>query len=175
MKLARLSLTFVLGMAALVTLIYLWNPLGTASKDPRLRLWGIAPIRHASYSMEPTIRKDQVVFVSAWSYLRSKPEIGDLVVFQYPLDRSSSFIKRVVATGGSTVALVDGVTVVDGKPIDEPYLRDVELSSEYAREMRPVSVPPDSYFVLGDNRGNSSDSRIWGSVPRAYFIGKVIE
>ena len=82
-------------------------------------------------------------------------------------------MKRVVATGDSTVEIANGVVLVNGKPISEEYISQDESTSDYARSMRRVRVPPKSYFVMGDNRDNSEDSRSWGFVPRDHIIGKV--
>jgi signal peptidase I len=163
------------GLAALAVAVgvYFLNPLRTASHDPRLRLAGYAPFRNASRAMQPALRQNQIIIVSAWPYRNADPTPGDVVVFQYPLDRTVVFLKRVIASGGSTVEIVDGVTMVDGKPIDEPYVDPHNNVKDYSRRMSLVRVPANALFVMGDNRDESDDSRSWGFVPRSQVLGRV--
>ena len=107
------------------------------------------------------LRNRQVV------YLFHPPEKGDVVVFRYPKDTTRDFIKRVLATPGETVEIRGGQIYVDGEVVEEPYLAD-----RPAYTYGPEKVPSDNYFVLGDNRNNSSDSHIWGMVPRKNIVGK---
>ncbi len=95
------------------------------------------------------------------------PQRGDVMVFRYPEDPSRDFIKRVIGLPGDTVEVKGGYVYVNGLRADEPYI--------YERPNYPIAaekVPPDHYFVLGDNRNNSHDSHIWGMVPREDLIGK---
>jgi signal peptidase I len=162
-----------LGCVLLVVLIYFANPFHTDSRDPRLRIYGVVTFRMPSRSMEPTIPEDSIFLVSAWPYLLAQPHPGDLMVFSYPKDRSVTYVKRVIATGDSTVEIANGVVLVNGKPVSEEYISHEVSTSDYARSMRRVRVPPKSYFVMGDNRDNSEDSRSWGFVRRDHIIGKV--
>jgi signal peptidase I len=162
-----------LGCVLLVVLIYFANPFHTDSQDPRLRIYGVVTFRMPSRSMEPTIPEDSIFLVSAWPYLFAQPHPGDLIVFSYPKDRSVSYVKRVIATGDSTVEIANGVVLVNGKPVSEEYISQEVSTSDYARSMRRVRVPPKSYFVMGDNRDNSADSRSWGFLPRDHILGKV--
>lgn len=104
---------------------------------------------------------DQVIFPLG------SPQRGDVAVFRYPEDPTRDFIKRVIALPGDMVEVKAGYVYVNGVRIDEPYI--------YERPNYPVAaekVPPEHYFVLGDNRNNSHDSHIWGMVPRQDLIGK---
>lgn len=101
------------------------------------------------------------------AYLFHTPERGDIIVFQFPRDTSRDFIKRVIGVPGDSVEIRDGRVYVNGKPLDEPYIM---APPHY--QMPPVSVPSGHYFVLGDNRNNSSDSHVWGLVPWYDIIGQ---
>jgi signal peptidase I len=118
------------------------------------------------YSMEPTLDDGQYLLINKIGMHFHQPERGDIIVFQYPLDPSKSFVKRVIALPGDTVEIRDQQTIVDGKVVREPYIRNPE-NGFYPRTV----VPPGQYFVLGDNRNNSSDSRAWGMLPEKDVIG----
>ena len=98
-----------------------------------------------------------------------QPRRGDVIVFRYPLDPQRDFVKRVVGGPGDTVEIRRGTVYVNNVPLDEPYITQ-EQSSEF---MGPRLLRQDEYFVLGDNRGASNDSRDWGPVPMKNIIGKV--
>jgi signal peptidase I len=105
------------------------------------------------------------------------PDRGDVIVFRYPGDETRDFIKRVVAVGGDTVQVEEDRVYVNGRPVDEPYVRrgwpsGVLQGCPYVYGCRPTVVPRGSYFVLGDNRDNSQDSRYWGFVTRGEVVGK---
>ena len=110
---------------------------------------------------------------------------GDVMVFKYPEEPDRDFIKRVIGLPGETVELREKKVYINGKPLDEPYVHFLdaaggpsefnEVTSLDVRERYgPVTVPPDQYFVMGDNRDNSQDSRYWGFLPRDYIKGKAL-
>ena len=110
---------------------------------------------------------------------------GDIIVFKYPEQPERDFIKRVVGLPGDTIELREKQVSLNGKPFDEPYVHFLqppgassslhEVTSFDVRERYgPVTVPPDQYFVMGDNRDNSQDSRYWGFLPREYVKGKAL-
>ena len=108
---------------------------------------------------------------------------GDIVVFKYPDEPDRDFIKRVIGLPGETVELRNKKVYINGKPIDEPYVHFLSPPSSTGQEVTsadvrenyaPVTVPPDHYFVMGDNRDNSQDSRYWGFLPRDYVKGKAL-
>ena len=107
------------------------------------------------------------------------PKRGDIIVFKYPQDEKRDFIKRIVATPGERVQIRGHQVLVNGKPLVEPYtkfsdsgVRGGDAFCGYAYGCEPTIVPPDSYFVMGDNRDNSQDSRYWGFVKRDKIKGK---
>jgi signal peptidase I len=106
------------------------------------------------------------------------PERGDIVVFKYPNDESRDFIKRVIAVGGDTVQVQDNRVMLNGRLLEEPYVRPGSIHAVpsthcgYLYGCEPLTVPPGSYFVMGDNRDNSQDSRYWGFVRREKIRGK---
>ena len=106
------------------------------------------------------------------------PARGDIIVFKYPNDESRDFIKRIIAVGGDTVQVRDNRVYLNGKPQDEPYVHPGSFRSApsnhcgYLYACEPLTVPPGSYFVMGDNRDNSQDSRYWGFVKSAKIRGK---
>jgi len=120
-------------------------------------------------SMQPLLGDDERIIVNKLVYRLHPIERGDVVVFWYPRDPSVSFIKRVVGLPGETVELRSGTLYVDGRRIDEDYIdpafREFDSSP-------PVHVPPGHYYVLGDHRSSSNDSRNWGEVPERYIYGK---
>jgi signal peptidase I len=108
---------------------------------------------------------------------------GDIVVFKYPEEPDRDFIKRVIGLPGETIELKNKKVHVNGQPLDEPYVHFLtppshdyqEVTSYDVRErFGPVTVPADQYFVMGDNRDNSQDSRYWGFLPRSYVKGKAL-
>lgn len=100
-------------------------------------------------------------------YLFQAPERGDVVVFRFPKEPTRDFVKRVIAVPGEIVEVRNGVVFINGQRLDEPYLRD-----RASYNFGPEKVPADNFFVLGDNRDNSSDSHVWGMVPSDMIIGK---
>lgn len=96
------------------------------------------------------------------------PRRGEVIVFHYPLDPSRDFVKRVIGLPGETISIKRGQVFIDGEPLDEPYIENHDNDHMEAR-----LIPPDEYFVMGDNRPGSSDSREWHEVPLANIVGKV--
>ncbi len=120
-------------------------------------------------SMLPLLADNERIVVNKFIYRFQPIRRGDVVVFWYPRDPSVSFIKRVVGLAGDVVELRRGVLLVNGQRIDEPY---VEGRYQDDRSYPPVEVSEGHYYVLGDHRRGSNDSRNWGDVPERYIYGK---
>jgi signal peptidase I len=131
------------------------------------------PVKVEGTSMMPNLFDQERLFINQFSYKFGLGEIkrGDTVVFWYPEDTTKSYIKRIIGLPGDTVAVQDGFVIVNGKKLVENY-----VPPDY-RDDRPYPstvVPPNDYFVLGDHRTSSNDSRAWGFVPRNYIYGKAV-
>jgi len=133
-----------------------------------VKLFVAEPFRIPSQSMEPTLRPGDQTLVDKLS--GDRPDRGDLVAFHAPRT-GEILLKRVVAVGGDTVGLEDGVLVVDGRQVHEPYADPDAIDSVY---FGPVKVRPGTIFVMGDNRANSDDSRDFGAVPTDRIIGRAV-
>jgi len=121
-------------------------------------------------AMSPTINNQDRLIVSKHVYRSGDPAIGDIVMMRYPVDPAKSFVKRVIASGGDEVHIVDGVLFRNGSRVDEPYVLKANRSHD---DWGPDVVPEGTYFVMGDRRNNSADSRHWGFVPREHILGRV--
>ena len=131
----------------------------------------IQPVKVEGTSMLPRLVDQERIFVNRFIYRFTDIHRGDIVVFWYPRDHSKSFIKRVVAVPGDEVEIRYGSVFVNGQKVEEPYLKpEYRDHDSFRREL----VPPDHYFVLGDHRNSSNDSRNWGFVSRDLIYGKAI-
>jgi signal peptidase I len=120
--------------------------------------------------MAPTLVSGDRVIVNKLVYRMGEPHVGDVVMLYYPLNPERSFVKRVIAEEGDQVRIVDGQVYRNDVPMDDGFV-PVEYRSR--ERWGPQVVPEGYYFVMGDHRNNSSDSRHWGFVPKKYIIGKV--
>jgi signal peptidase I len=147
--------------------------------------WIVKPYRIPSSSMEPTLQIGDRVLVSRFTYRLHDPRRGDIIVFHPPgtgdqaipgakTEASVYFIKRIIGLPGETIegrnhrVLICKAPNVACKPLDEPYLHQAAAATDFG----PVRIPQGQYFVMGDNRKISDDSRIWGTLPRSYIIGE---
>lgn len=129
------------------------------------------PVRVEGTSMLPGLTDQERIFINKFVYHLEPVERGDIVVFRYPRDTSKSYIKRVIAVGGDRVVIDNGRVYVNGKRLYEPYVPERYRDT---RSMDEIVVPKDSFFLLGDHRSSSSDSRDFGPVDRGYIYGKAV-
>ena len=125
-------------------------------------------------SMEPSLHDQELILVDKWTYLFRPPARGDIIVFIAPPQPSQDYIKRVIGLPGDVITIQNTTVIVDGVTLKETYV-DPNNNRGNMVEYKPVSnmvVPPNDYFVLGDNRDGSSDSRAWGFVPKQNVIGR---
>lgn len=119
--------------------------------------------------MAPTLNQDDRIIAS-----RSVDELqrGDIVLFYYPEDPRASYIKRIIGLPGDEIEISEGRVLLNGKALEEPYVDPANNQSP--RSFRKIKLPNDNFFVMGDNRDNSSDSRIWGLLARRFIYGKFL-
>jgi signal peptidase I len=131
------------------------------------------PVKVEGTSMMPSLLDQERLFINQFSYKFGLGDIkrGDTVVFCYPEDTTKSYIKRIIGLPGDTVAVQGGYVLVNQKKLEENY---IPFDYRDDRPYPPTLVPPDKYFVLGDHRIVSNDSRAWGFVPRSYIYGKAV-
>jgi len=129
------------------------------------------PVKVEGTSMMPTLQDQERVFINKFVYKLEPIERGDVIVFRYPRDPSKSYIKRVIAVAGDRVRIDAGVVYVNGRRLGEDY---VPRMYEDVRSYPETIVPPHSYFVLGDHRNLSNDSRDFGTVDEDFIYGKAV-
>jgi len=123
--------------------------------------------RVVGQSMEPTLQQDQRLIVSKLSYRLHEPQRGDIIVFHDPQDPSRNLIKRIIGLPGEILEIRNGQVFINEQQLTEPYLTSISGRSE-----APVPIPDGYFFVMGDNRNNSSDSRSWGVLSADQIVGK---
>jgi signal peptidase I len=132
--------------------------------------FGFQVARVEGQSMAPTLEDQDRLIVNKLVYRLGSPRRGDIVMLYYPINPDKSFVKRVIAEERDTVRIMDGRVYVNDVPMQDDYV-PVEYRSH--EDWGPQVIPDGYYFVMGDHRNNSSDSRHWGMVPKRYIIGKV--
>ncbi len=129
------------------------------------------PVQVEGTSMMPRLANHERIFINKFVYRFEPIQRGDIVVFVYPLDPSKSYIKRVIGLPGEWVEIRDGRVYINGKLLPESYVPPSYLDHD---DCPPTYVADGHYFVLGDHRESSNDSRVWGTVDRKYIYGKAV-
>jgi signal peptidase I len=143
------------------------NLLVIAACSVLLAACSLQPVRIEGTGMSPTLNDGDKIFID-----KNLGELkrGDIILFYYPKDRSKSYMKRIIGLPNETVEIREGRIYIDDQILDEPYLD--ETRNQQKSSFRPQRIPEYQYFVVGDNRDNSSDSRYWGTVDKELIIGK---
>lgn len=144
-----------------------------------IRMFVVEAFKIPSGSMIPTLLVGDHLLVNKFMYKFTEPERGDVIVFKYPDDPSRNFIKRIIGVGGDTIEVRDKAVYLNGESQEEPYIQHISPETLPARysprdNFGPITVPPNSYFMMGDNRDSSLDSRFWKNrfVNRRAIVGK---
>jgi signal peptidase I len=132
--------------------------------------FGFQVARVEGMSMAPTLQDQDRLIVNKLAYRLGDPKVGDIVMLYYPLKPEKSFVKRIIAEEGDQVRIVDGRVFRNDVPLDDSFVPPDYRSHD---DWGPRVIDEGYYFVMGDHRNNSSDSRHWGLVPKKYIIGKV--
>lgn len=139
-----------------------------------IRMWIAQPFVVSGHSMDTTFSDGQYLIIDEISYILKGPHRGDVVVFKYPNDPSRYFIKRIIGMPNEKININNGKVTITNKEnptgfiLDEPYIKEkFETTSTY-------ETKGGEYFVMGDNRNQSSDSRIWGVLPRKFMVGRAL-
>lgn len=140
------------------------------------RMYIAQPFLVSGPSMDDTFHDGQYLIVDELTYHNRDPKRGEVVIFKYPLDQKKYFIKRIIGLPGETIEIKNNQVIISNQieqisvTLAEPYVRTDKLSAP--RSNHPITLGPDQYYVLGDNRQVSSDSRIWGAVHRDLITGR---
>lgn len=139
-----------------------------------IRTFVFQPFVVEGSSMEGTFHNGEYLFIEKVSYKLKEPKRGDVVVFRYPRDTRYNYIKRIIGLPGETIEIQDGVVSVDGRVLGEEYVSNGQrtLVDNKPELNYRITLENDQYFVLGDNRAHSSDSREWGPLDRHFIIGR---
>lgn len=139
-------------------------------------LFILSPQEISGSSMDPTFKNSELILTNKIEYKFSPPQRGDVIIFKSPKNKEVDYIKRIIGLPGDTVKLENSTFIVNGQPVKEPYIGpDVfTAGSDYLQEGSEITVPEGMYFVAGDNRPHSSDSREFGPIPFTDIIGKAL-
>jgi signal peptidase I len=171
---ASVTYLFVLLIVASEVTLWVRNPMHIPAAFIPARACGLQLFQELDSSMKPTISPGHYVLVSAWPYWKREPQAGDVIAFLYPPDPLLADVKRIIAVGGSTVEIRNGITYVDRRPDPGSHLQRYLGPTVDGRNMPVMRVPLGSYFVMGDDSDLSEDSRTYGVIPRGHIIGEAV-
>lgn len=125
-------------------------------------------------TMEPTLFSGDLILADKLIYKKSEPKRGDVIIFIYPEDTKKMFVKRLIGLPGEAIEIRNGSILINGTVLSDLVFRNRYYYNrgDYGKEGQVITIPQDSYFVLGDNSASSKDSRYWGFVPKKYIVGK---
>lgn len=137
-------------------------------------LFIVQPHQVKGASMDPTFHDGEYILTDKIDYRLHAPQRGDVIVFIAPRNPDYDYIKRIIGIPGDTVSIKDGSVYVNNQLLEENYINSetIILPGEFVKNNQEIKLQTDEYFVLGDNRSHSSDSRSWGTVPRKDIIGR---
>ena len=165
----------VFALTVMVSL-YLINPYDIKSNNIRPRVFGMDIYRIPSKSMQPLLNPGDIIVISNKAYLDTSINRAEIVVFNRTLkknmDKTTPFIKRVIALPGDRLKIKKGFVFINGKSTVESYIRSSNKVKPYSLGMPEVIIPEGKLFVLGDNRDNSNDSRMFGVISKTDVVGK---
>ena len=132
------------------------------------------PHQVKGHSMDPNFSDGEYLLTDKLSYRFGEPKRGDVVVFEAPVNRREDYIKRILALPGENVMVKDGKVLINGRPLDEEYIPETFRTNPgvYLADGSTITLRPDEYIVMGDNRDHSSDSRSWGPVKKSDLVGR---
>lgn len=137
-----------------------------------IRVFIMQPFLVQGASMEPTLTNSEYLIVEKVAYKFRQPDRGEIVVFRAPVNWTENYIKRVIALPGETIKIEDNKIFINNKVLEESYIESGGVSFDNPDYSLELTLGEDEYFVIGDNRNHSSDSRSWGPLPRQNIIGR---
>ncbi len=137
-----------------------------------LRFFVIQPFVVEGSSMEPNFHNEEYIVIDKISYRFRPPQRGEVVVLHPPIQPDQNYIKRIIGLPGEKISIQDGDVFINGQKIEESYLGTENHKTEPLNQRESATLGPDEYFVLGDNRSHSSDSREWGKLPKENIEGR---
>ena len=175
-RISLFLITVIFIISAAVVSVYYINPYDLKTDNIRPRVFGLDIYQIPSKSMQPLLFPGDYITVSNLAYAENSPKIKDVVVFYQSKKNGSQskiqYIKRVIAIAGDRIQLQNGKLFVNKKLVNESYVSVSNNKTPYSLKMKLTTVPQNHVFVMGDNRDNSSDSRMFGTIPEEEIIAK---
>lgn len=170
----RLLALMAVAVPLTLVAVYFINPFGVRSADPRQRITAHGLYRVPSSNMLPTVEPGQVLITRAGYYVTRPPQRGDIVTLLVPAHEGQIWLQRIIGLPGETIAIEAGKVMINGRLLKETYVSPENATADYSLSMAARTIPPGHYFMMGDNRDNSMDSRILDLTRREDVTGKVV-